>query len=128
MRASLTMAMATSPCAVPGATRDSQRPSPPSLTARPRPSVTLTDTPRRRGLLLGSTTVGVVRLHDLLHQRMPNDGLLVEADERDAFDVADHFHGLDEARRAAGGQIDLRDVSGNDGLRSEPEAGEEHLH
>src|SRR5688572_12235257 len=123
MRASETSAIASSPRAVRGATRASHRARPPSATGAPRPSVTVTV-----NLLSGSTAVGVVRLHDLLDERMAHHVLLVEPDERDSFDVADDVHRLDQPGLAAGRQIDLRDVAGDHRLRPEAEAREEHLH
>src|SRR6476659_6883562 len=91
MWASVTSATATSPRARAGAAAASHRDSPPSRTGRPRPS----DTNTLRRLLSGST-VSFVRLHDLLHERMPHDVFFVEVNERDAFDVADHLGGFDE--------------------------------
>src|SRR5688572_32067620 len=117
MRASETRAIPSSPRADFGATRDNHFASPPSRTARPRPSVTVT-----RNLLSGSTAVGVVRLDDLLHQLVPDDVLLVEEDELDPLDVLDHLHRFDEARGAARRQVDLGDVAGDHRLRTEPEA------
>src|SRR5918993_2087672 len=105
MRASDTNATPNSPRAARGATAASQRPSPPSATRRPRPSLTDTTRPppvrrglsapvprtrgpaapkrRRReaGLLSGSTAVGVVRLDDLLHELVTHDVFFVELDE-----------------------------------------------
>src|SRR4030095_12564002 len=108
MCASVTSAMATSAWRRTGAVPASQRARPPSATRRPRPSVTVTV----RRLLSGST-VRFVRLDDLLHQLVAHDVLVVEPDERDALDVADDLHRFDQARRAAGGQIDLGNVAGN---------------
>src|SRR5690349_24490443 len=121
---SVTSATATSPRAADGATCRNQRDKPPSRSGRPRPSVTVTcrsgprrpRTPERRTSLLSGSTVRFVRLDDLLHERMPHHVLLVEMNERDALDVANHLHGLDEARLARRRQIDLRDVSSNDGF------------
>src|SRR5687768_12428236 len=124
MRASATRAIASSPRAARGAVRASQRARPPSRTGWPRPSLTVT----RRPLLPGSTAVGVVSLHDLLHELMADDILLVEPDELDALDVADDLHGFDQARGAARGQVDLRDVAGDHRLGPEAQAREEHLH
>src|SRR4051794_40400288 len=76
MRASDTNAMAASPSAARGATRASQAARPGARTDRPRPLVMTT---RRRGAirggLSGSATVGFVRLHDLLHERVAHDVL-----------------------------------------------------
>src|SRR5829696_3333343 len=100
MRVSLTSATAISPRVCAGATAASHRARPPSRTARPRPSVTAT-----MARLLSGSTVRFVRLDDLLHQLMAYDVLLVEVDERDAVDVADHLHGFDQPGRAARGEI-----------------------
>src|SRR5687768_5075420 len=120
MRASVTSAIESSPRAARGATFANQRARPPSRTRRPRPSVTTTCRPaapkrsrftrREGGLLSGSTAVGVVRLHDLLHQRVADDILFVEVDEGDSFDLAHDFHRLHQPGRAANGKVDLRDV------------------
>src|SRR5262245_49303583 len=123
--ASLTSAIATSPRAADGATEASHCDSPPSRTDRPRPSVTLTDRrrpfplsapPGWRPPLLSGSTVGFVRLDDLLHERVPHHVLFIEMNERDALDVANNLHGLDQARLACRRQIDLRDVSSDDGF------------
>src|SRR3954467_3615175 len=123
--ASVTSAIATLPRAAGGAVDVSHRARPPSRIGRPRPSVTLTCNRRRvplcaperwRVTLLSGSTVGFVRLDDLLHERMPHHVLFVEVNERDALDVANHFHGFDETRLSSRRQIDLRDVSGDDGL------------
>src|SRR5262245_58827322 len=124
MRASETSATAISPRADAGATRASHAASPGARAGRPRPSLTTTAS----RLLSGSTAVRFVGLHDLLHELMAHDVALVEVDERDALHLADHLHRLDEARRAPGRQIDLRDVARDDRLRSEAEARQEHLH
>src|SRR5262249_9986583 len=126
-----TSAMATSPRAETGATRTSQDPRPGVRTARPRPSLTATlirVLRADRGLLSGSTAVRFVRLHDLLHERVAHDVLLVEVDERDALDLADDLQRLDEARGASGRQVDLRHVARDDRLGAEAEAREEQLH
>src|SRR5215204_4935882 len=101
MRRSVTRAMATSPRRRAGARRASQRATPPSATARPRPSVTVTTK-----LLLPGSTVRFVRLDDLLHQLVPHHVLVVEPDECDALDVADDLHRLDQPGCAPGGQVD----------------------
>src|SRR5689334_21900594 len=121
MRASYTRAMPISPRADRGATRASQAASDGARTERPRPSLIDTRIRVIRGLLSGST-VGFVGLDDLLHQRVPDDVLLVEVDECDAGNGADDFDGFDESGRAARRQVDLRDVAGDDGLRSKAEA------
>src|SRR4051812_19676887 len=101
--ASVTSAIATLPRAASGAVDASQRESPPSRIGRPRPSVTLTcnrrppplSPPARwRAMLLSGSTVGFVRLDDLLDERMPHHVFFVEVNERDALDVANHLHDL----------------------------------
>src|SRR5215218_2631572 len=120
---SVTSATAISPRTRTGATPASHRASPPSATRRPRPSVTVTSS-----RLLSGSTVRFVRLDDLLHQLVPHDVLVVEPDECDALDVADDLHRFDQARGTPGREIDLRDVPGDDRLRAEAEARQEHLH
>src|SRR3954464_8781830 len=123
--ASVTSAIATLPRAAGGRVEASHRASPPSRIGRPRPSVTLTcnrgrvlvSRPARwPAILLAGSTVGFVRLDDLLHERMPHHVFFVEVNERDALDVAHDLHNFDEARLPRGRQIDLRDISGDDGL------------
>src|SRR5262249_19072812 len=121
--ASRTSAMPSSPDARDGARDSSHFASPEARTGRPRPSVTAT-----RTRLLSGSTVRFVRLDDLLDELMTDDVPLVEMHERDAVDVADDLDRLDEAGRAADREVNLRDVAGDDRLRSEPEPGEEHLH
>src|SRR6185437_8149543 len=53
---------------------------------------------------------------------------LVEVNDGDAFDLADDFDGFDEAGTALAGQIDLRDVAGDDRLGIKTEARKEHFH
>src|SRR5215218_351492 len=139
MRASVTSAIATSPRARGGAAVDSQADSPPSRTAWPRPSETWTCKPsppprpercrREEGeRLLSGSTVSFVRLHDLLHERVPDHVLFVEMDEGDPLDIADDLHRFYESRLPCGWQIDLRDVAGDHRFGSVAEAGQEHLH
>src|SRR6266545_6519283 len=105
MRASETSAMVISRGADFGATRASHAARPGARAARPRPSVTETVIRlfqgglrglRRFGAqgLLSGSTVGFVRLHDLLDERVPHDVPFVEVHECDALDVANHLHGL----------------------------------
>src|SRR5687767_1295644 len=129
MRKSETSATQTSPLADAGAIFESQGPSPrvaahfPTVAAcREGGSGHATLTRRR------AAAIGVVGLHDRLHELVTDDVALVEVDERDAVDLADHFHRLHQPRGAAEREIDLRHVTGDDRLRSEAEAGEEHLH
>src|SRR5581483_6781807 len=105
MRASVTSAPVTEPCAAEGATRVSHAARPRTGARRPRSSVTSTRTLRR--LTPSGIPVAVpgrerfVCFHDLLHQLVANDVALVEVRERNPVDRADHFHRLDEARHAA---------------------------
>jgi hypothetical protein len=52
----------------------------------------------------------------------------VTDEQERAVDMADDLHRLDESGRARRWQIDLRHVPGNDRLRAESEACQEHLH
>src|SRR6476660_1615770 len=98
--ASLTIATVTSPRARAGAIRVSQRDRPGAATRRPRASDTSTRTARPRALgpsgsmRTAAVPVGerLVRLDDLLHEPVPDHIALVEVDERDAFDAANHLH------------------------------------
>ena len=129
MRASDTSATHTSPRAAAGAIFVSHGPRP--LVA----AACSAAAPRREGESGHATltrrraaAIGVVRLHDRLHELVTDDVALIEVDERDAVDFADHLHRLHQPRGAAKREIDLRHVTGDDRLRSEAEAGEEHLH
>src|SRR5688500_5068256 len=85
MRASDTSATQTSPRADAGARFASQGPRPRGVSS-PSGHATLT---RRR-----AAAIDVVSLHDRLHELVTHDVALVEVDERDAVDLADHFHRL----------------------------------
>src|SRR6188472_3690729 len=80
--------------------------------------------PLRAGLL----RVLAVRLDDALHELVPNDVFVAEADERDPVERAENVLHLDQARRLLTRKVDLRDVAGDDDLRPEAEARQEHLH
>src|SRR4029077_11752790 len=66
----------------------------------------------------------VISLYDLLHQVMAHYVALVEVNEGDAFDLPDHINRFDEARTAARGQVDLRNVSRNYGFGIEAQTRE----
>src|SRR6185295_12899075 len=104
--------MPSVPRARAGATRRSQAARPGARTRRPPPSLTRTrsDVPARECF---------VRFDNLLDELVADDVAVVEMDERDAVDVADDLHRFDQPRRAALGQVDLRHVAGDDGLRAE---------
>src|ERR671923_793056 len=72
--------------------------------------------------------VQLVRLYDPLHELVPHDVLVPEADEGDAVDRAEDVLHVDEPGRLLPRQVDLGVVAGDDDLRPEAEAGEEHLH
>src|SRR6266545_2855321 len=72
--------------------------------------------------------VMLVRLDDPLHELVPDDVLVREADEGDAVDAGQDVLYLDEARRLLARQVDLRDVTRDDDLRAEAEPCQEHLH
>src|SRR5678815_4241658 len=71
---------------------------------------------------------GVVGLHDLLHELVPNDVFLVEVDEADPLDVLDDLQRFHEPRLPWMWQVDLCDVTSDDRLGTESETGQEHLH
>ena len=72
--------------------------------------------------------IPLVSLHDFLHQAVANDVAFVELDKADAFDAAQHFHGVDQAAAFSGRQIDLREVAGHHHFRVEALARQHHLH
>src|SRR4051794_40760888 len=69
-----------------------------------------------------------VRLDDALHELVPDDVLVREADERDAVDGAEDVLHLDQAGRLLPRQVDLRHVARDDDLGAEAEPRQEHLH
>src|SRR5262245_18509501 len=85
-------------------------------------------TPRTVTVTATSAGRALVRRDDLLHERVPHDVALREGDEANAVDATENPLRLAEARRLAGGQIDLRDVAGDDRLGAVAEPREEHLH
>src|SRR5258708_19698080 len=120
IRASETMAMATSPRAGAGATRASQAARPGARTGRPWPSVTSTLIRVLRvfrgrvfrgrvvrGLLPGSTE-RFVRLHDLLDKRVAHHVLVVEVHDRDPLPVPPALHPFHNPPRAPAPHIHPR--------------------
>src|SRR5262245_12155633 len=85
-----------------------------------------TGSPRAGSLFLAAMVF--VGIDDALDQRMAHDIGAFEKSECDAPDVREHSARLDEPALLAAGEIDLRDVAGDDRLGAEPDAGEEHLH
>src|SRR5204863_6574859 len=80
--------------------------------------------PLRSGLL----RMQLVSLDDALDELVADDVLVAETDERDAVDPPEDVLDLNQARCLLARQVDLRDVAGDDDLRAEPEARQEHLH
>src|SRR5487761_1519448 len=60
--------------------------------------------------------VALVGTHHPLHQLVPHHISLLEITEVDSVDILQDFNRFHQARLARVWQIDLRDVSGNDGL------------
>src|SRR4029434_1874162 len=89
-RASDTMATVIAPRARAGAIDESHAASPGA-----RPTTSTEKLPILREC--------VVRLHDLLHELVPDDVLLVEVDEPDAGDVTNHLERLHHSRHTGGG-------------------------
>src|SRR2546430_4234230 len=78
-------------------------------------------------LLSGALLEAIVRPHDPGDELMAHDVALVEVDEADPIDALEYLARDDEAAPVAG-KIDLRDVPGDDRLRTEAEPRKEHLH
>ena len=72
--------------------------------------------------------VQLVRLDDALHELVPHDVLVPEADERDAVDRPEDVLHLDQPRCLLARKVDLGDVARDDDLRAEAEPRQEHLH
>src|SRR2546423_8552130 len=69
----------------------------------------------------------IVRPDDPRDELVADDVAIVEVDHRDALDVPEDLAREHEAALFTG-EVDLRDVAGDDGLRAESETREEHLH
>src|SRR3990172_3201488 len=72
--------------------------------------------------------VFIVCFDDLLHKIVANHVPLIEVDEGDTANLTDDLHGLDQAGTAPGGQINLRNVSGDHGFGVESQPGQKHFH
>ena len=97
--------------------------------ARAWPTTSISSRPCSRGRRFTPfLREGVVGLHDLLHQLVTDDIFLVEVHDRRSPRCHEPPLSPRPDRTSSSRQIDLRDVSGNDRLRSEAEPREEHLH
>src|SRR5258705_13376638 len=76
----------------------------------------------------GPARVSLVGIDDVLNQWVAHDVGTGEARESDASHVGEHRLRFDQAALLPAIQIDLRDVAGDDGFRSEADARQEHLH
>src|SRR6476661_1966124 len=73
--------------------------------------------------------VASVRVDDLLDDPVAHHVVRAELDEHETVDAVEHVAYLEQSGPIpAVGQIDLRHVARHDGLRTEAEPGEEHLH
>src|SRR5215831_12441656 len=72
--------------------------------------------------------VQLVRLYDPLHELVPDDVFVAEANEGDPVDRAEDVLHVDESGRLLPREVDLRHVAGDDDPRAEAEARQEHLH
>ena len=70
----------------------------------------------------------VVSLHDHLYKFVTNNVLLIEVDEFKALDIIEDVFRFFETALLTTRQVDLRLVSGHNGLRTEANSREEHLH
>src|SRR6476469_2128850 len=136
--------MLTAPRAREGATRRNHAARPGAATDRPRSSTIATASrsaadvrstpglpaearamfsraPPASGMLPVRSRVGLVGLHDRLHQLVAHDVAIVELHELDPFDVAADLHRLDQAGHLPARQIDLGDVAGDHRLGAEAE-------
>src|SRR5204863_4694803 len=124
-RASETIATVIVPRARAGAIDASQRANP---GARPTTLIARRGVKPRPTLSLPFLRERVIRLHDLLHQPVPDDVALVEIHAADAFAVPRDVERLHQTRHVPIGQIDLGDVAGDDRFRPEAETRQKHLH
>src|SRR5580704_7469530 len=72
--------------------------------------------------------VALISFHDSLHQAVANNIAFVEIHEADAFHAAQNIHRVDQTAALAGGQVDLREIAGNNHLGIETLPREHHLH
>src|SRR5512132_181078 len=79
----------------------------------------------RAGTLLSEDAI---RLHDVLHDLVPNDVAGPELGHLDAVDPPQDLLHDHQSGGLSGRQVDLRDVAVHDGLGPEPEPREEHFH
>src|SRR5664280_2817677 len=100
---------------------------PPIAAARGREAVAVLDLQRQRQLFIAPFIV-VVRPDDSLHQVMAHHVSLIEVAEPDPFHVAHDLDCLHHSAPACIRQIDLGNVTSDDRLGVEAEAGHEHLH
>src|SRR5918999_76032 len=127
----LTQSRPSSPSSTPSArsTRRASSATAPSSTAIPLRFATSTSTielPPPCGA--GFLRVGLVGLHDPLHELVPHDILVAEPDEGDPVDRPEDVLHLDQARGLLLREVDLGHVAGDDDLGAEAEPREEHLH
>src|SRR2546426_5540566 len=69
----------------------------------------------------------IVRPDDARHELVADNVAIVEVDHRDALDIAEDLARKHQAALFPG-EVDLRDVPGDHGLRAKAETSEEHLH
>src|SRR3546814_6928301 len=79
------------------------------------------------GSLGGGGLRPLVGVDDVLHDAMPHDVAAGEVHPAQPVDAGEDLLEATEAAAAAG-HVDLRGVAGDDRLRAEADAGEEHLH
>src|SRR5690348_15612302 len=123
-----TNAIPSSPAATPSPTRTRRASSVACATSTSNPLRFATSTSTTSALALRARALGVlpVGLDDPLHELVPHDVLVAEADERDPVERAEDVLNVDQARSLITSEVDLRDVAGDDDLRAEAETGQEH--
>ena len=72
--------------------------------------------------------MALIRLHDVLHDLVPDHVPPSEVDELDPLDAQEDLLHHAQAASLPGREVDLRDVAVDHGPRPEPDAREEHVH
>lgn len=70
----------------------------------------------------------VVGLDDFLHETMSNDVSLIEVDKFDTRNTVKNLPYFDQPRDPIRGQINLRNITRDDGFRVKTQTRKEHLH
>ena len=82
----------------------------------------------QHGLFRHSSFVLIVSTNDALHQVVPHHVAFVEIHEGQTFYVFQNISSFEKTAAPRIGQINLRNVAGNDGFGIETQTGDKHFH